>query len=158
MVYFFHAGVLLSIEKAKFWRIWNILLQNFALIGVLLQVRIMRWCTKIEEYQVCLTMVNIWVGPYLLYICKSQLMALNITPFCWPLTMIKLQGIQVWRKIFWLVCFVSDWIGMKSTRKAVKQEDRQELGQISELVQAEMICKIFIMLYYLLWRLWLLLG
>ena len=33
---------------------------------------------------------------------------------------------------------------MKSTREAVKQEDRQELGQISEVVQAEMICKISI--------------
>ena len=33
---------------------------------------------------------------------------------------------------------------MKSTREAVKQEDRQELGQISEVVQAEMIHKIFI--------------
>ena len=33
---------------------------------------------------------------------------------------------------------------MKFTREAVKQEDRQELGQISEVVQAEMIHKIFI--------------
>ena len=63
---------------------------------------------------------------FVIYICKSQLMA------------------KVWRKIFWLVCFVSDRIGMKSTREAVKQEDRQELGQISEVVQAEMMCKISI--------------
>ena len=39
---------------------------------------------------------------------------------------------------------MSDRIGMKSTREAVKQEYRQELGQISEVVQAEMIHKIFI--------------
>ena len=38
---------------------------------------------------------------------------------------------------------MSGRIGMKSTREAVKQEDRQELGQISEVVQAEMIHKIF---------------
>ena len=67
VVYFSQACVILSIEKAKFWRVLAILMQNFTHFGVLLQVKIMRWCNKIEKYQVY-TMVNIWVGPYLLYI------------------------------------------------------------------------------------------
>ena len=35
------------------WPIWAILLQIYALVGVLLHAEIMRQCTKIDKYQVC---------------------------------------------------------------------------------------------------------
>ena len=45
-------GVLFNMENAIFWPILLILSQIYALFGVLFQAYIMRWCTKIDKYDV----------------------------------------------------------------------------------------------------------
>ena len=48
------ASVLFSMENVIFWLILAALFQTYGLFVVLIQAEIMRWCTKIDKYQVCI--------------------------------------------------------------------------------------------------------
>ena len=55
VVYFFQADVLFSIENAKVCTTlshFDYFVTNYGLVDILLHAKIMRWCTKIDKYQV----------------------------------------------------------------------------------------------------------